>query len=226
MRLPILFLGLALFFCATKAQGNPDDPDDPDGNDPGWPDDPPDDDPPPWRPTPTRRPTPSFGPSISSTPSPTDDPDDPPAPIFTGVDTFDNATIYQPDDSTHHLTSPRTENLPNNTILAVWNDSSQTQNILQVYQSTNNGFSWYAHGTARSDVDGRRLLEPHILYAPALGDDTNITLLAVNAVDTRSTNIELYVSNDMGASFDFVHRVAEGGPMGAKAVGEPYLVVQ
>jgi hypothetical protein len=98
--------------------------------------------------------------------------------------------------------------------------------MLQVYQSTNNGFSWYAHGTAKPDVAGRRLLEPHILFAPALGDNTNITLLAVNAVDAKSTNIEVYVSSDMGVTFDFVHRVAEGGPMGAKAVGEPHLVVE
>jgi hypothetical protein len=222
MRSTVFFLTLFLFLFTVKAQwGPPDDPDNPD--DPQWPgdpDDPPDDDPP-WRPTPTQRPTP--------TPSPTDpeDPDDPPAPIFTGVDVFANATVYQPDDSSHHLTSPRTENLPNNTILTVWNDSAQAQSTLQVYQSTNNGFSWYQYGTVKSTVTGRKLLEPHVLFVEgSWNDDSNITLLAVNAVDAKSTNIELYASYDKGVTFEFVHRVAEGGPVGAKAVGAPHLVFQ
>jgi hypothetical protein len=48
----------------------------------------------------------------------------------------------------------------------------------------------------------------------------------VNAVDAKSTNIELYASTDLGVTFDFVHRVAEGGRVGSKAVGEPHLLVQ
>jgi hypothetical protein len=226
MRLRILSLTLLLYICVVRAQWGPGDPDDPDDNDPGWPNDPPDgppdDDPPPWQPTPTGDPSSSS----ASTPSPTDDPDDPPVPIFTGVDTFDNATLYQPDDATHHLTSPRTENLPNNTVLAVWNDSSQTSGTLQIWQTTNNGFSWYAHGTVTSNSAGRLLLEPHLMFVPSLGDDTNITLLAINAVDATSTNIELYASTDFGATFDFVNLVAEGGAVGSKAVGEPHLLVQ
>ncbi|KAH7397387.1 hypothetical protein BKA66DRAFT_408260, partial [Pyrenochaeta sp. MPI-SDFR-AT-0127] len=59
--------------------------------------------------------------------------------------------------------------------------------------------------------------------------ETNVTLLAVNAVDEKSTNIELYASWDDGATFEFIHRVAEGGPAnattGAKAVGEPFLLL-
>lgn len=225
MRFSLSFITLSLYVCAVIAQWGPGSPDDPDDNDPGWPDDPPDgppdDDPPPWQPRPTQTRTHSSIPI----PSPTDDPDDPPAPIFTGVDSFENATVYQPDDPTHHLTSPRTENLPNNTILAVWNDPAQTGGMLQIYRSTNNGFSWYAYGTATS-TSARKLLEPHLLFVPTLGDDTNITLVAVNAVDAQSTNIELYASTDLGATFDFVRRIAEGGAVGSKAVGEPYLMLQ
>ncbi|KAH5104777.1 hypothetical protein HBH72_063720 [Parastagonospora nodorum] len=209
---------MLLYACAVRAQW----PDDPDDDSPGWPDNPPDDDPPPWRPTPTQKPTTT---SATPVPSPTEDPEDPPAPIFTGVDTFDNATVYQPDDSTHHLTSPRTENLPNNTILAVWNDSAQTSGPLQIYQSTNNGFSWYAHGTAKPATSGRKLLEPHLLFVPSLGDDANVTLLVVNAVDAKSTNIELYASTDLGATFDFVKQIVKGGEIGLKAVGEPHMVL-
>jgi hypothetical protein len=136
-------------------------------------------------------------------------------------------TIYQPDDATHHLTSPRTESLPNNTILAVWNDVEQANNTLQVYRSTNNGFSWYAHGTAQSTVTGRRLLEPHLLFVEgSWSSESNVTLLAVNAVDSKSTNIELYASWDQGVTWEFVHRIAEGGAVGAKAVGEPYMLLQ
>jgi hypothetical protein len=218
MRSAALFFALFLFVCAVRAQGDNGDP-------PGWPDDPddpndPDD--PGDDPRPSQRPTPTPSPTTSP-----EDPDDPPVPIFTGVDTFSNATIYQPDDASHHLTSPRTENLPNNTVLAVWNDPAQTKSTLQVFQSMNNGFSWYPYGTAKSTVSGRKLLEPHLLFIPGpWGGDSNITLLAVNAVDAKSTNIEIYSSYDQGVTFDFVHRVAEGGVVGAKAVGEPFLSLQ
>lgn len=229
MRFTVFFLAVFLFICVVSAQWGPDDPDDPDDDDPQWPGDPDDDDPP-WRPTPrpttSRRPTPTRP---TSTPNPveTEDPEDPPEPIFTGVDVFANATVYQPDDSTHHLTSPRTENLPNNTILAVWNDPAQLKSTLALYQSNNNGFSWYSYGTAKSTVSGRRLLEPHLLYVEgSWSGETNLTLLAVNAVDAKSTNIEIYASYDKGVTFEFVHRVAEGGAVGAKAVGEPHLLLQ
>jgi hypothetical protein len=138
MRLGVLSLAFVLYVCVVRAKWGPGDPDDPDDNNLGWPDDPPDgppdDDPPPWQPRPTQRPSPTRGPSSSSPPIPstTDDSDDPPAPIFTGVDTFDNATLYQPDDATHHLTTPRSENLPNNTVLAVWNDPVQTSGTIQI----------------------------------------------------------------------------------------------
>lgn len=53
-----------------------------------------------------------------------------------------------------------------------------------------------------------------------------MTLLAVNAVDAKSTNIELYASTDKGVTFKFVHRIAEGGAVDSKAVGEPHLLFQ
>ncbi|KAH7381310.1 hypothetical protein DE146DRAFT_282010 [Phaeosphaeria sp. MPI-PUGE-AT-0046c] len=230
MRINVFLLALFLFICVVGAQWGPDDPDDPDDDNPQWPGDPDDDDPP-SRPTPTRRPTSTRRPTPTrptSTPNPeeTEDPGDPPEPVFTGVDVFANATVYQPDDATHHLTSPRTENMPNNTILAVWNDPAQLQSTLSLYQSSNNGFSWFSYGTAKSTVSGRKLLEPHLLFVEgSWSGDTNLTLLAVNAVDAKSTNIEIYVSYDKGVTFEFVHRVAEGGAVGAKAVGEPHLLI-
>lgn len=248
MRYAVLILALFLIICAVKAQWDDDD------DDPRWPDDP-DDDPDdpddewPWRPTstrrqptPTRRPTstrkstPTPRPTSTRRPTPTraptpspspTEPEDPPEPIFTGVDTFTNATVYQPDDATHHVTSPRTENLPNNTILAVWNDLEQTGSTLPVYRSTNNGFSWYEHSTVKSNSAGQKLLEPHLLFVEgSWSGETNVTLLTVNAVDAKSTNIEIYASTDKGVTFEFVHRVAEGGAVGAKAVGEPHLLFQ
>jgi hypothetical protein len=175
--------------------------------------------------SPTRRPTPTRGPPPSPTP---EDPDDgPPAPIFTGVNTFANVIVYQPDDASHHLTSPRTKNMPNTTVLAVWNDLQQIGDALMIYRSTNNGFSWYAHGTAKSKVAGRKVLEPHLLFVEgSLSGETNLTLLAVNAVDAKSTNIELYASTDKGVTFKFVQRIAEGGAVDLKAVGEPHLLFQ
>ncbi|KAF1850269.1 glycoside hydrolase family 93 protein [Cucurbitaria berberidis CBS 394.84] len=219
MQFLVFVLPLFLFLGFVKAQWD---------DDPGWPEDP-DDDPPNW---PTQRPTPTRGPSR---PTPTSEPDpgqtdEPEPPLPTGVDTFANATVYQPDDSTHHLTSPRTENLPNNTILAVWNDPESTSDTLSIYRSTNNGFSWYAHGTAKSTVAGRKLLEPHLLHVDGIwSGETNLALLTVNAVDEKSTNIELYASWDNGTIFEFVHLIAEGGPAiattGSTAVGEPFMVL-
>ncbi|KAJ4377762.1 hypothetical protein N0V83_000592 [Neocucurbitaria cava] len=228
MRFVAFLLVLFLVLGFVKAQ-------DPDDDDPRWPDDP-DDDPPRWTTTtrrgPTQRPTPTSDPTTPSTTSqlPPDETDEPEPPLPTGVDAFANATVYQPEDSTHHLISPRTENMPNKTILAVWNDPQQTNDTLPVYQSTNSGFSWYSYGTVTSNVAGRRLLEPYLLYVNGTwGGETNLTLLAVNAVDDKSTNIELYASGDNGATFDFVHRVAEGGPAtgttGSTAVGEPSMVL-
>jgi hypothetical protein len=231
MRRVVLAFALFLLLVSVAAQWDdePGWPNDPDDDDPQWPEDP-EESRPPWatttrRPTSTRWPT---RPTSTTEPDPeeTEEPE-PPAPTPTGVDTFANATIYQPDDATHHLTSPRTVNLPNNTILAVWNDSAQINGTFAVYRSTNDGFSWYAHGTATSTIGGRKLLEPHILFLEgSWSGDTNMTLLAVNAVDEKSTNIELYASWDQGVTFEFVHRVAEGGPRGSKAVGQPFMLMQ
>lgn len=260
MRLSVFLIGLFLFLGVVKAQWDDDDPEwpeDPDDEDdpPRWtttrrpptpgPRPTPSRTPTPTRlPTPTRRPTPTptrrstitrgpTRPTPTSEPDPeeTEDPEEPEIPIPTGVETFSNITVYQPDDSTHHLIAPRTENLPNKTILAVWNDQQQINNTLDIYRSTNNGFSWYAHGTAKSAVAGRKLLEPFLLRVEGTwSSETNVTLLAVNAVDEKSTNIELYASWDDGVSFEFVHRVAEGGPAnvtaGGKAVGQPFLLLQ
>ncbi|CAO2647579.1 Nn.00g085010.m01.CDS01 [Neocucurbitaria sp. VM-36] len=230
MRFVAIFLAIFLVLSFAKAQWD----EDPDDDDPWWPEDP-DDDPPRWttsRRGPTPRPTSTRGPTKPTPTSalPPEETDEPEPPLPTGVDTFANATVYQPDDTTHHLTAPRTENFPNKTILAVWNDPQQANGTLSVYQSTNNGFSWYAHGTAKSTVAGRRLLEPHLLYVEgSWSGETNLTLLAVNAVDDKSTNIELYTSWDSGVTFEFVHRIAEGGPASATAistaVGEPFMVL-
>jgi hypothetical protein len=171
-------------------------------------------------------------------PSPTSDPDpdDPPAPVPTGVDTFANATIYQPDDSSHLVTFPRTENLPNSTVLAVWNEPAKTTGPVLVYQSTNSGFSWYTFGSAAPQTQGRILQQPHLLFINGTGnqdDDGNIdvgtVLMVVNAVDSRSTNIEIYTSSDLGATWDWASEVATGGPIvtgNGTAVLSPFLVLK
>ncbi|KAF9729930.1 BNR/Asp-box repeat protein [Paraphaeosphaeria minitans] len=154
---------------------------------------------------------------------PTDQPD-PPAPTPTGIDVFANVTLYEPDGSVQ-VTTPRTESLPNNTVLAAWNDPSSKGSIA-IYRSTNNGYSWYPLGTATSD-SGKRLLQPHLLYINGTyGDDTGITLLAVNAVDDRTTTIELYTSGDQGESWDLASEIASGRPLNnaTAAVASPYPV--
>ncbi|KAF2713840.1 glycoside hydrolase family 93 protein, partial [Pleomassaria siparia CBS 279.74] len=145
--------------------------------------------------------------------------------------TFANVTVYQPDDAYTQVTYARTENLPNITILSVFSDSSANSSI-STYRSKDNGFSWYAFGTVTSDVAGRRLTQPHLLYTTeAFGEyDGGTVLLAVNAVDDNSTNVEIYASGDGGESWDFVSRVVSGGKPnnknGATPVWEPFLVAQ
>lgn len=153
----------------------------------------------------------------------TDQPD-PPVPTPTGIDVFANVTLYEPDSSAQ-VTAPRTESLPNNTVLAAWNDPSSKGSIA-IYRSSNNGYSWYPFGTATSD-SGKGLLQPHLLYINGTyADETGTTLLAVNAVDDRTTTIELYASNDQGESWDLASAIATGGPLNntSAAVANPYLV--
>lgn len=161
--------------------------------------------------------------SLASAQDPTDQPD-PPAPTPTGINVFANVTLYQPLTSVQ-ITLPRTESLPKNTVLAAWNDPS-TQGSIAIYRSTNRGYSWYSFGTATSD-SGKNLLQPHLLYINGTyGDDAGTTLLAVNAVDDRTTTIELYTSDDLGESWDLASEIASGGSLNnaSAAVASPYLV--
>ncbi|CBX96272.1 hypothetical protein LEMA_P111910.1 [Plenodomus lingam JN3] len=211
----LLFLAtILLLLCIVTAQWDEEPCEDSENDDPECPGEPDDD--PPW-------PTPTSDPDPEET-----SPPDPPVPKPTGIGTFYNVTIYQPDNSAHLLTSPRTEYLTNNTMLAAWNDAASTNDTLLVYRSSNHGFTWHPQGGVRSTVAGRRLLEPHLLFIEDLwSGNTNVTLLAVNAVDVTSTNIELYASYDQGETFEFVHRIAEGGPIisvGGAAVVEPFML--
>ncbi|KAF1953032.1 hypothetical protein CC80DRAFT_494921 [Byssothecium circinans] len=156
----------------------------------------------------------------------TPDPTEPPRPTPTGIDTFFNVTIYQPDTLVSALTSPRTENLPNNTVLAVFDDPSQANNALQVYRSTNSGFSWYTHGTVTSASAGSRLGQPSLVYVNGtFAGDSGLVVLAANAVTAGGTAIEVFVSYDGGESFEGVGTAATGGAGGsATAVLRPFLV--
>ncbi|KAF2200590.1 hypothetical protein GQ43DRAFT_441428 [Delitschia confertaspora ATCC 74209] len=146
----------------------------------------------------------------------------PTAPL--AIDTFANITIYNPNDGTRPWYA-RTETLANGTILATWSSASA------VYRSNNNAFSWYPVGTIESNVEGRSLVQPHLLLLnETIGDyDAGTVLLAVNAWDNSSTNIELYGSQDSGETWEFLSTVATGGAAnttnGATPVWEPFLMV-
>lgn len=147
------------------------------------------------------------------------------APISQEIDTFANVTIY--DGGTGGWVSyARTETLENGTILATWNNASE------IYRSTNHGFSWYPFGEITSDTPGRSFMQPHLLLLnETIGDwDKGTVLLAVNAYDSSSTNIEIYGSGDSGESWELISTVATGGAPnttnGATPVWEPFLMVQ
>lgn len=120
---------------------------------------------------------------------------EPPPPTPTGIDSFANVTLYQPDDPKIQLTAPRTANLPNDTVLAVWNDPSSNGSI-SIYRSTNSGFSWYAHSTVTSDSK-KKLSQPHLLYINETNEgESGTVLLAAVAANDKTTTIELYSSGD------------------------------
>ncbi|KAF2732503.1 hypothetical protein EJ04DRAFT_608203 [Polyplosphaeria fusca] len=149
------------------------------------------------------------------------------------IDPFINATVYAPRPNTT-VSYARTETLPDGSLLAVWNSFSENNESLPIYRSRDDGKTWSPHGRAHTDVPGRRLVQPHLLWVNASAgfrgwDDDGALLLAVNAADNRSTNIEIYGSRDWGRSFEFVSRVASGGrgntTNGATPVWEPFLMV-
>jgi hypothetical protein len=150
----------------------------------------------------------------------------------TGIDPFSNATIYQPSSNLSSVTYARTEELPGNALLAAWNDFGSVNNTMAIYRPKNDGRTWHTWGSCKSENPGRLLVQPHMLYLddPFGEEKGGVLLLASNAVDNRSTNIEVYASWDEGQSFKFVSRVAEGGRAnttnGATPVWEPFLLWQ
>ncbi|KAF2192968.1 glycoside hydrolase family 93 protein [Zopfia rhizophila CBS 207.26] len=148
------------------------------------------------------------------------------------IDTFANVTVYQPEDEDNRVTYARTETLPDGNVIATWNDYNQINNI-QIYRSQDNGFSWYPFGNATSDQEGRKLLQPHLLYLnQSFGEEWEMgtVVLAVNAMDRTSTNIEIYASGDLGETFEHVSTVATGGAPnqtnGAMPIWEPFLMLR
>ena len=145
------------------------------------------------------------------------------APVAGGaaIDTFANVTIHDGDGW-----YARTETLANGAVLATWSNSSA------VYRSTDNGYSWYPLGTVESEVEGRSLVQPHLLLLnETIGDfEKGTVVMAVNAWDNSSTNIQIYVSTDSGESWEHASDVATGGAPnrtnGATPVWEPFLLVK
>jgi hypothetical protein len=155
------------------------------------------------------------------------------AATVNAITPFINATVYDP-KSDAKVSYARTETLPDGSLLAVWNSFSQTNDSLLIYRSQDDGKTWGPHGRARSEVAGRRMVQPHLLWVNASYGfrdwEDGALLLAVNEADNKSTNIEIYGSRNMGRSFEFVSRVATGGrgntTNGATPVWEPFLMLQ
>jgi hypothetical protein len=145
---------------------------------------------------------------------------------------FANASIFTAPTNKTSASYARTETLPGNLLLATWNDfsASSTNSTLPIYRSLDSGRTWGPWGIVKSNTPGRRLVQPHMLYLDDdFGEeDGGVLLLACNAADNSSTNIELYASYDEGRTFEFTSHVARGGKgnttNGATPVWEPYLL--
>ena len=151
------------------------------------------------------------------------------ASAATSVDTFANVTIFDPDPN-NRVTYVRTESIPDGSLFATWSNNATENGTIPIYRSTDNGFSWYTAATVTSDETNRRLVQPHLLYInETFGSYTDgVLLLAVNAIDNTSTNIQIYASADSGDTWSLATTVATGGKAnttnGATPVWEPFLM--
>ncbi|ORY04667.1 hypothetical protein BCR34DRAFT_491366 [Clohesyomyces aquaticus] len=152
------------------------------------------------------------------------------------VDVFTNVTIYTSPNNTGATSYARTEELPDGSWIATWNSFGDRSNSsilssLPVYRSTDEGHTWGPWGKVGSGIPGRRLVQPHLLVLTEdMGEyEEGTVLLAVNAADNNSTNIEIYASEDLGENWKFATRVAVGGrgntTNGATPVWEPFLLL-
>ncbi|RDW64675.1 glycoside hydrolase family 93 protein [Coleophoma cylindrospora] len=147
-------------------------------------------------------------------------------------------TIYVPPATynTPKTLYARTVQLADGTLLATWENYSPEPPMVYfpIYRSTDKGETWTSFSTVQDQVNGWGLrYQPSLYLLPqTIGNLTKGTILcAGNSIptDLSQTKIDLYASQDSGATWSFVSSIASGGAAdpsnGQTPVWEPFLMV-
>ncbi|KAI0598778.1 Sialidase [Biscogniauxia sp. FL1348] len=155
------------------------------------------------------------------------------------VQELSQVTIFTPpsDYTDPRTLYARTVQLPNNDLLATWENYSPEPPAVYfpIYKSTDQGATW----TELSRVEDQGGYGYGLRYQPFLyvlpeaigGFAAGTVLLAGSSIptDLSSTQLDLYASTDGGASWQFVSHVAAGGEArpnnGLTPVWEPFLLL-
>ncbi|KAI0008748.1 glycoside hydrolase family 93 protein [Xylariaceae sp. FL0662B] len=155
-----------------------------------------------------------------------------------GIQELSQVVVYTPPSN---YTDPRvlyarTAQLPNNDILATWENYSPEPPpvYFPIYRSSDQGTTWTEISRVTDQGYGYGLRYQPFLYVlpEAFGSfEAGTVLLAGSSIptDLSSTQLDLYASTDSGATWEFLSHVAAGGEArpnnGLTPVWEPFLLL-
>lgn len=162
----------------------------------------------------------------------------PPPPGHSPSPTFAEVTVFTPPTnySNPRVLYARTALLPDNTLLATWENYSPQPPLVYfpIYRSTDSGLTWHEISRVTDQVNGWGLRYQPFLYVlpePLAGFPAGTVLCAGNSIPANlsNTQIDLYASVDQGYTWKFVSHVAAGGEAvpddGLTPVWEPFMML-
>jgi len=152
--------------------------------------------------------------------------------------TFSNTTVFVPPSNytTPRVLYARTVELEGGVLLATWENYSPQPPLVYypIFKSIDGGETWEEISKVTDQVNDWGLRYQPMLYElpEAIGGfEAGTVLVAGNSIpeDLSVTQIDVYASKDKGYTWQFVSRVASGGPAnttdGVPAIWEPFLMM-